>query len=148
MKKNYKSIDLDYNLSLLKSNIHTPSNTNSSVVVTNINKPLQGSTPILSNLDIFHQITPNSNIGLVYNYIGKKLTSVGVFGLGDIYQTSQHLLNIVCNSKIKNVSISLRFNNILNTPIELTQSTDVGKVILNKFTTGTTSSIGVTWSLK
>ena len=148
VKKNYKSIDLDYNLSLLKSNIHTPSNTNSSVVVTNINKPLQGSTPILSNLDIFHQITPNSNIGLVYNYIGKKLTSVGVFGLGDIYQTPQHLLNIVCNSKIKNVSISLRFNNILNTPIELTQSTDVGKVILNKFTTGITSSIGITWSLK
>ena len=148
VKKKYKSLDIDYNLSLLKSNIQTLDNTNSSVIVTNVNKPLQGSTPILSNLDIFYQISPNSNVGLVYNYVGKKLSSVGVYGLGDIYQSPLHLLNFVCNSKIKNVNLSIRINNIFNTPIELIQSTDIGDITINKFTTGVTSSIGLTWDFK
>ena len=90
LKKQIDRFTIDYNLSLLWSNIVTSDSGSSSVVVTNLNRPLQGSSPVLSNFDVFYKMNRHTNIGLTYNYVGKKLNSVGVFGLGDIYQSPQH----------------------------------------------------------
>ena len=106
-------IDLDIEIS---------DNTGSSVVVTNLNRPLQGSTPILSNLDVFHNLSEESNLGITYNYIGRKLSSVGIFGLGDIYQSQQHFLNLIWNLEKDKYNLSVRLNNILDTPFRLEQN--------------------------
>ena len=114
-------------------------------MVTNLNRPLQGSTPILSNLDVFYNVSNQSNIGLTYNYVGEKLFAVGIFGLGDIYQTPQHLLNAIWNLEKDKYNLSFRLNNILNTPFELTQQTDIGNIITNRFTNGVDASIRFTY---
>ena len=145
MKKKWGDWNVDYNLSLLHSDIEIAESNGSSVVVTNLNRPLQGSTPILSNLDIFHNISEQSNLGFTYNYVGKKLSSVGIFGLGDIYQSPQHFLNLIWNLERDKFNLSMRLNNVLNTPFKLEQQTDIGNVITNTFTNGIDASIRITY---
>lgn len=147
LKKKYKKLTLDYNLSLLLSQIKVSESGPSSVVVTNKNRPLQGSTPLISNIDVFYSITKKSNIGATYNYVGKKLNSVGVFGLGDIYQSPQHFFNLVYNLEHKKYDLSVRVNNIFNTSYILSQKTDQGDKIVNKFQTGQEFSIGLKYKI-
>ena len=143
-RKKVNRIKFDYNLSLLWSNINISENGGSSVVVTNLSRPLQGSSPVLSNFDIFYDVKENSNVGITYNFVGKKLNSVGVFGLGDIYQRPQNFLNFVYNYNKENISFSVRLNNLLNTEYVLEQNSDIGKVITNNFRTG----IGLSFNMK
>lgn len=143
-RKKINKVKFDYNLSLLWSNITISDDGQSSVVVTNLNRPLQGSSPVLSNFDIFYDLKDKHNIGLTYNFVGKKLNSVGVFGLGDIYQRPQNFLNIVYNYNNENIVTSVRLNNVLNTEYVLEQDSDIGKVVTNNFRTG----VGLSFSLK
>ena len=143
-RKKINKVKFDYNLSLLWSNITISDDGQSSVVVTNLNRPLQGSSPVLSNFDIFYNLKDKHNIGLTYNFVGKKLNSVGVFGLGDIYQRPQNFLNIVYNYNNENIVTSVRLNNVLNTEYVLEQDSDIGKVVTNNFRTG----VGLSFSLK
>ena len=143
-RKKINKVKFDYNLSLLWSNITISDDGQSSVVVTNINRPLQGSSPVLSNFDIFYDLKEKHNLGLTYNFVGRKLNSVGVFGLGDIYQRPQNFLNLVYNYKNESVVASVRLNNILNTEYVLEQDSDIGKVVTNNFRTG----VGLSFSLK
>ena len=143
-RKKVNKIKFDYNLSLLWSNINISENGGSSVVVTNLSRPLQGSSPVLSNFDIFYDVKENSNVGITYNFVGKKLNSVGVFGLGDIYQRPQNFLNLVYNYNKENINFSVRINNLLNTEYVLEQDSDIGKVITNNFRTG----IGLSFNMK
>lgn len=143
-RKKINRVKFDYNLSLLWSNITISDDGQSSVVVTNINRPLQGSSPVLSNFDIFYDLKETHNLGLTYNFVGRKLNSVGVFGLGDIYQRPQNFLNLVYNYKNESVVASVRLNNILNTEYVLEQDSDIGKVVTNNFRTG----VGLSFNLK
>lgn len=141
IKKKYKKMTFDYNISLLWSNISTSDSGSSSVVVTNLDRPLQGSSPILSNFDVFYKINRQSNFGFTYNYVGRKLNSVGVFGLGDIYQSPQHFLNVIYNIEKPKYGVSFRVNNLLNSEYRLSQKTDIGNITTNSFRTGQDISI-------
>jgi len=143
-RKKINKVKFDYNLSLLWSNITISDDGQSSVVVTNINRPLQGSSPVLSNFDIFYDLKEKHNLGLTYNFVGRKLNSVGVFGLGDIYQRPQSFLNLVYNYNNESVVASVRLTNILNTEYVLEQDSDIGKIITNSFRTG----VGLSFNLK
>lgn len=136
LRKQINKFKLDYNLSILYSQIQVSKNNESTVVVTNLKRSLQGSTPFISNIDLFYDINNKNSLGIVYNYTGKKLNSVGIFGLGDIYQLPQHTLNVVYNIKKERYNLSLRLNNLLNTPFILEQNTDKGEMITQKFRVG------------
>ena len=140
-RKQINKFKIDYNLSVLYSQIQISNNSESSVVVTNTNRQLQGSTPIISNMDIFYDVNDKNSVGMVYNYTGKKLNSVGIFGLGDIYQSPQHTLNLMYNIKRSKYSLSFRVNNILNTPFILKQNTDKGELITQKYKLGQDISV-------
>lgn len=146
MKKKMGKFNLDYNFSYLKSNIVISDSSSSSVVNTNFDRPLQGSTPLLSNLDVFYEFTKTSNVGLTYNYSGRKLNSVGIYGLGDVYQSSQHQLNFVYNLSTEKIGLSFRVNNILNTPYVLKQMTDIGEVVVNNYSLGINYSCSLKYS--
>lgn len=145
-RKRFNKIRFDYNLSILWSNIRISDEGESSVVVTNLDRPLQGSSPILSNCDVFYELSDKNNFGVTYNFVGKKLNSVGIFGLGDIYQRPQHFLNLVYNHTGENVTGSIRLNNILNTEYILEQDSDIGRVITNNFRRGVGLSVSLKYS--
>lgn len=135
-RKQINKLKFDYNLSILFSSIEVSNNTESSVVVTNSKRQLQGSSPLISNLDIFFDINKNNSLGVVYNYTGKKLNSVGIFGLGDVYQLEQHTLNLIYNIKKNKYNLSFRINNLFNAPFVLEQKTDKGDMTIQKFKVG------------
>lgn len=143
IKKKINKLKFDYNLSLLWSNINVSEDGESTVVVTNLSRPLQGSSPILSNFDVFYDIKENSSLGITYNFVGRKLNSVGVFGLGDIYQKPQSFLNLIYNYKKDKTNFSIRLMNVLNTEYILVQDSDIGEVITNNFTTGISLSFNL-----
>ena len=145
-KKRINKLTIDYNLSLLYSQINITDNNNSSVIVTNFNRPLQGSTPILSNLDVFYNISDNLHCGLTYNLIGPKLYSVGVLGLGDVYQNTQNFLNFICNYTVNRFDISLNVNNILNTKVERTQNTEIGDLVTDEYQLPTQFKLGLKYT--
>ena len=146
IKKKFNNLHTDYNLSILWSEIKITDGGPSSVIVTNLNRPLQGSSPILSNLDIFYNLNQSNNLGVTYSYTGKKLNSVGVLGLGDIYQRAQHFLNIIYNYNKNNFSSTILLNNILNTEFVLDQDSDVGNIIINDFRTGVNLSLKIKYN--
>jgi hypothetical protein len=133
IKKKYKKISLDYNLSILRSKIFINDNLGSSVIVTNSDRPLQGSTPILSNFDIIYELNEKHILGFTTNYIGRKLNSVGIQGLGDIYQEDQLLMNFIYNLKLSKITLILKGQNILNTSFRLNQQTDNGQKVVNEY---------------
>ena len=147
VKKKINNFSFDLNTSFLWSQIIISDNGSSSVVTTNKERPLQGSTPILVNFDVFYKLKKYHNVGVIYNFIGNKLNSVGVFGLGDIYQKPQNFLNLVYTFEKEKCSVSIRFNNVLNTEYQLTQRSDIGKVIINSYKTGNEFSISFKYKI-
>jgi len=143
IKKKLGKFSLDFNTSLLRSKILISNDLNSTVVVTNLKRDLQGSTPLLANFDLFYEVNKDNNFGFTYNFIGSKLISVGIFGLGDIYQKPQNFLNFIYNKKIKKADLSIRVNNILNTPFEFTQSYDYGTETVNFYELGRDFSVSL-----
>lgn len=144
IRKKLNRFKFDGNVSILWSNINISDDGESSVVVTNLNRQLQGSSPLLSNFDVFYNLKEKTNIGVTYNFVGRKLNSVGIFGLGDVYQRPQHFLNVIYNFISDDLTLSVRLNNILNTDYILEQDSDIGKVTINNFRTG----VGLSTTLK
>ena len=147
-KLNVKNFTIDYNLTLLRSWIKISDNGSASVNVTNPERELQGSTPILSNLDIFYKLKKDHNFGIVYNFTGKKLFSTGIEGIGDVYQKPLHQLNFVYKYQKENYAIGVGINNILNTPITLIQGSDIGDTEVNNFYNGIGFSLKFTYKFK
>jgi len=136
-----KDFTFDYNLTLMYSKIKISDKNSSSVLVTNFERGLQGSTPILSNLDLFYK-----NIGFVYNFTGKKLYSTGIQGIGDVYQLQRHQLNFVYQYQKKKLNLSFGLNDILNSPYILVQKTDGVESQINYFKNGISLSFGLKYS--
>lgn len=147
-KKKISDFTIDFNFTYIWSQIQISNNGSATVVASNNNRPLQGSTPILLNTDLFYTFKKSHNFGLVYNYVGEKLNSVGIFGMGDVYQSNQHLLNFVYNYEKDKYSFSFRVNNLFNTPFELKQKTDIGDKVLNNFTTGQEFVVSFKYKIK
>lgn len=146
-RKQFNKLRFDSNISLLNSTISVSNEGQSSIVVTNLERSLQGSSPILANVDIFYDLSDNNKVGLTYNFVGKKLNSVGIFGLGDIYQRQQHFFNLIYTYSNEGLSTSIRLNNIFDTRYILEQETDLGSMITNEFRNGTNLTLNVRYSI-
>ena len=94
-------------------------------ILTNLERPLQGSTPFIFNTDISYGLK-DINFSTTYNYNHKTLFAAGIQGLGDIYQKPQHTLNLTIDYTYKKHKFTIFGNNILSTPFILEQSHDYG----------------------
>ena len=139
-----KKFTVDYNLTVMYSQISLSDNGTSSTIVTNPKRELQGSTPVLSNLDVFYTMDKHS-VGVVYNFTGRKLFSAGIQGIGDVYQTKRHQLNIVYKYQKEKFNVLVGVNNILNSPFALTQGSDDGVKDVNNYKSGVGISVGVNY---
>ena len=93
---------------------------------TNSQRALQGASPFLVNADITYtkKIHKNSDISLtaLYNLQGPRIHAVGISGLGDVTQKTQHTLNAIIAYKInRHFGLSLKAENLLNQSIKFVQ---------------------------
>ena len=145
-KLKVKKFTIDYNLTIMYSQISLSDDGEVSNIVTNPQRELQGSTPILSNLDIFYTMDKH-NFGVVYNYTGKKLFSAGIQGIGDVYQVNRNQLNLVYKYKKEKLSVQVGVNNIFNSPFKLTQSSDDGIKDVNYYTNGVGGNVSIKYNI-
>lgn len=143
------NISIGSNLTLLKS--FTKIDVSSGSVQTNGTRPLQGSSPVLFNLDISYTRyygKVESVTTLSYNLYGRRLWSVGIQGMGDIYENTINTLNLTIKNNInKKLSIDVVVKNILNPTYKMTQKTFNGDVNLNEYKTGINIGLGVSYKL-
>lgn len=97
---------------------------------TNSRRPLEGASPLLLNVDIrFKRTLKQENslkkdllVALAYNTFGRRLTSIGVNGIGDQYALPVQTLNLVTKLTWNDrLSIGLNGNNLLNPFVVIVQ---------------------------
>ncbi len=121
-------------------------------VVTNTERALQGASPYLINFDLNYEKfvgkTTKMNMSLAYNVYGARIYSVGIFGLGDVYELPVNTLNAVLSLEFNNTwTVSLKARHILTPTTHLQQETPQGFDAINSYKRGTDVGISVAYNI-
>jgi len=139
---------LGANLTLLKSLAKI--DTTSGTIQTNTVRPLQGSSPLLFNIDASYTKdwkNVESIFTLSYNLCGPRLWSVGIQEMGDVYENTVNTLNFTVRNTINDKwGINLAVKNILNPTYKTTQRMIDKTVILNEYKVGINIGLGVSYN--
>lgn len=90
---------------------------------TNLERPMQGQSPYVANLQIGHQAGDGSSeTTLLYNVSGRRITAVGVAGQPDIYEEAFRQLDFQYRQALgDDWSLKLRLRNLLDPAVRYTQ---------------------------
>ena len=93
------------------------------IIQTNRTRPLQGQSPFVVNGHLgYDNVDLGLSAVLLYNVFGKRIATVGVDGLQDIYEQPFHQLDFVAKKRIrKGFEAGLKFGNIINAASRFTQ---------------------------
>lgn len=113
-KQIIKDLTVNANGSFMYTNVKLPAGS-----YTNMQRPLQGASPYIVNVDITYnpKFDDNRELGLalLYNIQGPRIHSVGIMGLGDVKQMPFHTLDFNASYRFhRQWSVSLGFKNILD----------------------------------
>lgn len=117
-----KTLFVGFNLAYLKTQISL-GNDDISKAMTNIERPLQGASPIMLNSNISYKIKysedKNTTVSVVFNYFDDRLFSASTTGAGDVYEKGIPTLDLICKNKLsKKLSFDFSFRNIINPDIK------------------------------
>ena len=123
-RKDINKFTFDINTTLMGSVVELDENN----ISTNKRRPLQGSTPLILNIDLLYNLE-KSSFGILYNRNGNRLFSLGVQGMEDVYQTPFNNINLVYKREGK-VDTRIRISNILSNDYVLLQESNVVRSIV------------------
>lgn len=111
---------------------------------TNSNRPLQGASPYVVNLQLGYTSPDGSDAWtLLFNEFGERIARAGVAGQPDIYQQPLPLLSFVYQHRFgEHWGLNVRLRNLLNPEIKYTQ----GHKVTREYHKGREISIGVRWN--
>lgn len=118
-------------------------------------RPLQGQSPYLINAGFQYDGKKGTNISLLYNRIGQRLSLVGNDDFGDIYEKPRDLVDFQISQRVLNRKgeIRLTISDIFNQAFVTYENRNDKKTynsgtdrIFSSFTPGTTISIGFTYN--
>jgi hypothetical protein len=119
-------------------------------------RPLQGQSPYLINAGFQYDGKKGTNISLLYNRIGQRLSLVGNDDFGDIYEKPRDLVDFQISQRVLNRKGELRLtiSDIFNQAFVTYENRNDKKTynsgtdrVFSSFTPGTTISIGFTYNL-
>lgn len=146
-----KCLKATANASLIYTNVKLPEDGGA---YTNSERSLQGASPYLVNADLTYtkRFGDDGKLTLtaLYNLQGPRIHAVGISGLGDVVQKTQHTLNAVASYDInKHFSVSLKADNILNQAVKFEQEVpSKGKdMTVEEYKEGVGLSIGAAYKL-
>ncbi|GAB4021766.1 MAG: hypothetical protein Fur0010_24830 [Bdellovibrio sp.] len=96
-------------------------------VLTNENRPLQGQSPYVYNLNIdYDNKDTGTIITLLYNIFGERISDVGSGGAPDIVEQPFAQLDLVASQKLsKNFSLKFKLKNLIDPEAQRTQGTEI-----------------------
>lgn len=119
-------------------------------------RPLQGQSPYLINAGFQYDSENGTNVSLLYNRIGQRLSLVGNDDFGDIYEKPRNLVDFQVSQKImkKKGEVRLTVSDIFNQPFATYENRDDKKTFnssidktFSSYTPGTTITVGFTYNL-
>ena len=117
------------------------------------NRPLQGSSPILANIDLSYEKRFSedykTSATISYNYVSKRLFTVGRQNIGDAYELAAHTMNFTWKNEIgQHWKFDVSASNLLNPVVQVQQESTQGNeaTVLNSYRRGMT--IGATLGYK
>lgn len=116
-----------------------------SLVLTSRERPLQGQSPYVVNVQLgYEDLDAGTFATLLYNVTGPRIVGVGTNDLPDIYEAPRHLLDLVVGLPLTEaVSLKLKAQNLLDSPVEETQAEGTPA----RYTEGRSFSVGLTLKL-
>lgn len=113
-------------------------------------RPLQGQSRVMFNASIDYRSPGAYTVALAYNSFTKRINSVGVGDVGDIYEFPFHSLNMTAGKKFGSFKVSAKINNILNSKVRFGHiESSSGDLKLRKvYSPGLSFSLGVKYQLQ
>lgn len=117
-------------------------------IQTNNVRPLQGQSPFAVNAGLdFSPESWGTRLRLLYNVFGPRIAQVGAFGAPDVYERPRHQLDFFAAQRIgKHFELKLTAENILDQAVQLTQTTNAARYVLNQYRLGTTVFAGAEYT--
>ncbi len=149
-------LSLGFNASFLYSNavIGRPGATadGASLVLTNLERPLQGASPYLLNADLSYTRVLGANFKgvatLAYNVYGRRVFAVGANGLGDQYELPMGQLNLILRGDIgERWQANINVRNLTDAQYRIEQEAGDSSTLLNTYRTGTGISFGLSYRI-
>ena len=141
---------LGANLSYMYTNVKLPEGG----AYTNLERSLQGASPILMNVDLTYSPRFSNDrqlsLALLYNLQGRRIHAVGVSQLGDIKQQTVHTMNFTASYAINSrLSVNLRVDDLLNRDVVFKQDVpSTNEVIeVERYKEGTSFEVGFSYNL-
>jgi TonB-dependent receptor len=112
-------------------------------ILTSTSRELQGQSPLIVNAQLgYDRPELGLEATLLYNFVGERITEVGVLGAPDKIEQGQGELDFVLRwSWSEHWSFKARFGNLLNTVFEIRQ----GPETTQRYRNGRTVSLGLTY---
>ncbi|MEA3286862.1 MAG: carboxypeptidase-like regulatory domain-containing protein [Candidatus Marinimicrobia bacterium] len=113
-------------------------------------RSLQGQSNVMVNAAIDYRSPGGYTFALAYNTYTKRISSVGVGEVGDIYEFPFHSLNMTTGKKLGSLKFSLKIKNILNSQVRFGHiEASSGALKLRKvYSPGLAFSLGVKYQLQ
>lgn len=150
-KQLVRGLRLGANISYMYTNVKLPEGG----AYTNLERSLQGASPILMNLDLtystrFGNDDRQLSLALLYNLQGRRIHAVGVSRLGDIKQQTVHTMNFTAGYAINNrLSVNLWVVDLLNRNIVFKQDVPSTHetIEVERYKEGTRFEVGFSYTL-
>jgi TonB-dependent receptor len=129
------------NLAMIESNVELGS---AGSVQTNRERPLQGQSSVLFNLELGYKPIDDDKLtwNVLYNVAGSRIAQVGILGLPDIKETPFHQLDFTLKWQFQpQWSLGVKLKNILDEEVRFEQ----GGQIVRGFSPGPELSLSVEW---
>jgi TonB-dependent receptor len=113
-------------------------------------RALQGQSRVMFNAAIDYKTPKGYAIALAYNTFSKRINSVGVGEVGDIFEFPFHSLNMTAGKSIGSFKVSMKINNLLNSSVRFGHIEEAtGDLKLRKiYSPGLSYSLGVKYQLQ
>ena len=105
------------NLSVFSNVAYIVSKVDLSTIVASdtASRPLQGQSPYLINAGLQYSGNKGTNISILFNQIGRRITQVGSLGYKDIYENPRKLVDIQVSQRVlKNVELKAGVSDLLH----------------------------------
>lgn len=111
------------NVTAAKSRVSLPEGT----FATNASRPLSFQSPYIFNVSLdYGNSATGTDIRLLYNVYGRRIVTVGMGGLPDVYEQPRNVIDLTFAQKIaKHFELKLAAQNLLRTDGVFTQGTDI-----------------------
>jgi len=142
LHKQLREVDVGANLSLIRSRVDLSAE--QAAQSTNLERPLQGQSPYVVNVELnWSHVCTGSQLGILYNVFGPRITDVGAAPLDDAKEQPFHRIDVAYNQKLPHrLGLKLAATNVLGQDVVRRQ----GAFEIERYASGIGFSASLEWS--